>query len=64
MFRRLWKEMTASSILAYVGTQFGGGTFQIVRVLDGEVVSERTLYVPGPTKEDEVLITRETALDC
>ena len=61
-FRRTWKGVTPSSILSYVASEFGGGVFRIVRVLDGDVVSERTIHVPGPTK-DEVLITREIALD-
>ena len=61
-FRLMWKDMTPSTILVYVGQQFGGGAFQIVRVRDGEVVSQRTVYLPGPTK-DEVAITREMSLD-
>lgn len=60
-FGRIWKGVTPSSILMYVAGQFGGGVFRIVRVLDGQVVYERTIQVPGPTKEQEVLITR--ALD-
>lgn len=62
-FGRIWKGVTPSSILMYVAGQFGGGVFRIVRVLDGQAVSERTIQVPGPTKEQEVLITREIALD-
>jgi hypothetical protein len=61
-FGQTWKGVTPSSILWYVGQQFGGGTFQIVRVRDGEVVSERTIYLPGPTKLD-VIMHRETALN-
>ncbi len=61
-FGQMWKDMTPCTILVYVGQQFGGGKFRIVRVRDGEVVSERTVYLPGPTK-DEVLISREVALD-
>lgn len=61
-FSRIWIGMTPSSILTYVAGQFGGGEYRIVRVLDGEVVSERTIQVPGPTK-DEVFVTRDVALD-
>jgi hypothetical protein len=61
-FRMTWKGVTPSSILGYVAREFGGGNFQIVRVLDGTAVSERTIHVPGPTKDD-VLMTREIALD-
>ena len=61
-FNRIWTGMTPSSMLTYVASQFGGGVYRIVRVLDGEVVSERTIYVPGPTKDD-VFITREITLD-
>ena len=61
-FSRIWTGMTPSSILTYVAGQFGGGEYRIVRVLDGEVVSERTIYVPGPTKDD-VHIIREVTLD-
>jgi hypothetical protein len=58
----IWKGVTPSSILRFVGKQFGGGTFRIVRVRDGEVVSERTIYLPGNTK-DEVVVTRDDVLD-
>jgi len=61
-FRITWKGLTPSSILMYAAREFGGGAFRIVRVLDGDIVSERTIHVPGPTK-DEVPITREIALD-
>jgi excisionase family DNA binding protein len=61
-FGQSWKGVTPSSIFSYVAQQFGGGAFRIARVLDGNVVSERTVQVPGATK-DEVLISREIALD-
>ena len=61
-FGSSWKDVTPSSIFRRVAQQFGGGTFRVVRVLDGEVVTERTIQVPGPT-EDEVVISREIALD-
>jgi len=54
--------MTPSTILVYVGQQFGGGAFRIVRVRGGEVAYERTVYSPGPRK-DEVAINREVAMD-
>jgi excisionase family DNA binding protein len=59
---QLRKGMTPSTISMYVGQQFGGGSFRIVRIRDGEVVSERTVYLPGPTKDD-VPNMREVALD-
>jgi hypothetical protein len=62
LFSQMWKGMTPSTILVYVGQEFGGGAFQIVRVRDGEIVSQRTVYLPGTTK-DEVLINRQLALD-
>ena len=61
-FGQMWKGVTPSTILMYVGREFGGGVFRIVRIRDGEVVSERTVYLPGPTKND-VPISRELALD-
>lgn len=60
--RRIWIGMTPASIQSYVASQFGGGAYRIVRVLDGEVVYERVIYLPGPTKE-EVRMMREVALD-
>lgn len=58
-FGQTWKGVTPSNLLIYVAGEFGGGTFRIVRVRDGEVVSERIVYLPGPTNKDEVLISRE-----
>ena len=48
----------ASTILANVGKVFGGGAFKIMRLRDGEVIHERTFELPGPTK-DEVVVMRE-----
>ena len=62
-FGQMWKGVTPSTLLMYVAKDFGGGTFRIVRLRDGEVVSERVVYLPGPTKVDEVLMSREMALD-
>ena len=62
LFGQIWVGMTPSSILKYLGQQFGGGAFRIVRVRDGVVVSERSVSLPGPTR-DEVLIIREIAMD-
>jgi hypothetical protein len=42
----------ASTMLADAGKMFGGGTFKIVRVRDGGVISERVFSLPGPTKND------------
>ena len=41
-----------STILADVRRMFGGGTFKVLRVRDGEVISERIFALPGPTKND------------
>lgn len=51
-----------STMLADVGRMFGGGTFKILRVRDGEVISERVFSLPGPTKND-VAMMREVNLD-
>ncbi len=51
-----------STILGDVGRIFGGGTFKILRIRDGEVISERIISVPGPTKDD-VAIMREVYMD-
>ncbi len=52
-----------SSVLLTVTREFGGGNFKILRVREGEIVLERLISLPGPTKEDNVLVTREVALD-
>jgi hypothetical protein len=54
--------LNTSTMLADVGRMFGGGTFKIVRVRDGEVISERVFSLPGPTKNDVVMM-REVNLD-
>jgi len=54
--------LNPSTILGDVGRIFGGGTFQIVRLRDGEVISERIFSLPGPTK-DEVAVMREVYMD-
>jgi hypothetical protein len=51
-----------STILGDVGRIFGGGTFKILRIREGEVISERMISVPGPTKDD-VAIMREVYMD-
>jgi hypothetical protein len=51
-----------STMLADIGRMFGGGTFKIVRVRDGEVISERIFALPGPTKNDVVMM-REVNMD-
>lgn len=51
-----------STILTNVGRMFGGGTFRVLRVRDGEVISERIFTLPGPTK-NEVVIMRELSMD-
>ncbi len=51
-----------STILGDVGRIFGGGTFKILRIRDGEVISERIISVPGPTKDD-VAIMREVYMN-
>jgi excisionase family DNA binding protein len=55
-------DVQRSLILNYVGIQFGGGNFRLVRVRDAEVVSERYVSLPGSTK-GEVLMMREMAMD-
>lgn len=52
-----------ATILADVGRTFGGGTFKTLRVRDGEVISERVFTLPGPTKNDVVMM-REVNMDC
>jgi len=54
--------LNPSTMLAYVGRMFGGGTFKILRVRDGEVISERIFALPGPTKND-VAVMREISMD-
>lgn len=56
------QDVRLSSILTYVGIQFGGGNFRLVRLRDFEVVSERLVSLPGPTKE-AVLVMREISTD-
>lgn len=51
-----------STILGDVGRVFGGGTFKIVRLRDGEMISERIFSLPGPTK-GEVAVMRELYMD-
>ena len=51
-----------STILRDVGSMFGGGIFKILRVRDGEVISERIFSLPGPTKGD-VAVMREMYMD-
>ena len=51
-----------STIMRDLGSLFGGGNFKILRVRDGEVISERTFSLPGPTK-DEVRVMREVSMD-
>ena len=51
-----------STILGDIGRIFGGGTFKILRICDGVVISERIISVPGPTKDD-VAIMREVYMD-
>lgn len=51
-----------STILGDVGRVFGGGTFKIVRLRDGEMILERIFSLPGPTK-DEVAIMRQLYMD-
>ena len=51
-----------STILGDVGRVFGGGTFKIVRLRDGEMILERIFSLPGPTK-GEVAIMRELYMD-
>ncbi len=55
-------HVNPSLILTYVGTQFGGGSFKILRVRDAEVISERIVSLPGPTKDD-VIVMRQLAMD-
>lgn len=52
-----------SGLVQFVGQFFGGGTYKVRRVRDGNVVSERVIELPGPTKDDQVSIFRESALD-
>jgi excisionase family DNA binding protein len=59
--RSITSNVQISSILAYVGIQFGGGNFRLVRIRGAEIVSERFVSLPGSTKQD-VLVIREVAL--
>lgn len=54
--------LNPSTILVDVGKMFGGGTFKIMRLRDGEVISERIFDLPGPTKND-VVVMREINMD-
>jgi hypothetical protein len=51
-----------STILRDVGSTFGGGTFKVLRLRDGVVISERIFSVPGQTKID-VEMLREVYMD-
>ncbi len=51
-----------SYILPFIGQVFGGGIYKMVRVRDGNVVSERTIELPGPTKEDQIGMPRDIFL--
>ena len=57
--RRLGHWNGPSCILPFVAEIFGGGTFVIRRVRDGAVVQQREITVPGPTEEDEVVVSRD-----
>jgi hypothetical protein len=62
-FKDLFPDgLNPSTILGDVGRIFGGGSFKILRIRDREVISERIISVPGPSKDD-VAIMREVYLD-
>ncbi len=48
-----------SSVLPFVGKVFGGGNYKVIRVRDGNVVSERPIELPGPTREDGIVMARD-----
>ena len=60
-----WTEQGSgfSSILMNVAKEFGGGTFKLLRVRDGQVISTRVVELPGPTNDLGVIAPREMLMD-
>lgn len=48
-----------SSMAQFLLREFGGGTYRIAKVREGFVVNERTIELPGPTKDLEITMARE-----
>ena len=62
-FDWIWQGSGFSSILINVAKEFGGGTFKLLRVRDGEVISMREVELPGPTNDFGVIAIREMLMD-